>query len=357
MRHALFVGALAAILGCVPADEETPLVAPGPVTVMTLNIANGAADAFRTAESRVKQGAFVARSAAELVGLQEVDVGADRSGNVDTVASVAAAAAPGFGACTFAVGDPSHMRHDGTRLARCAAGAIVFGTGFRADDPFKPNGDGTPSGIMDSDGSLNPTGVDRGADAFYGNALIVRAPWQVEAAYTVALPVDVSGPNAPPALLDRLAREDPDADAIATLAAHNDGARHQRGLEPRSALVVRVRKSTTTTLSVITTHLEASGTFELKRAQLDTVVAIARAEQQKSNHHVVVMGDFNMVPADAQPSLIAGGFVRATPPEPAAEIDQIWFDPAFSIDAAKRVPTEGVTDHAHAPLATLRPAP
>jgi endonuclease/exonuclease/phosphatase family metal-dependent hydrolase len=357
MRHALLVGALAAILGCATDEEEEPLVAPGPVTLMTLNIASGAGDAFRTAESRVKQGAFVARSAAELVGLQEVDVGVDRSGNLDTVASVAAAAAPGFGACTFAVGDPPHMRLDGTRLARCGAGAIVFGTGFRADDPFAPNGDGTPSGIMDVDRSLNPTGVDRGADAFYGNALIVRAPWEVEAAYTVALPMDASGPSAPAALLDRLAREDPDDDAIAALAAHNDAARHQRGIEPRSALVVRVRKSTTTTLSVITTHLEASGPIELRRAQLDAVVAIARAEQQKSNHHVVVMGDFNMVPADAQPSLIAGGFVRATPPEPVADIDQIWFDPAFSVDAAKRVPTEGVTDHTHAALATLRPVP
>lgn len=358
MRIALVVWALAAIAGCAKDDvEKAALVPPGPVTLMTLNIACGAGDAFRTAESRVKQGAFVARSGAELVGFQEVDVGVDRSADLDTAASVAAAVAPGFGACTFAVADAPHVRRDGTRLARCEAGAIVFGIGFRADDPFSPNADGTPSGIQDGDDSLNPKGVDRGADAYYGNALIVRAPWEVEAAYTVALPTSASGPIVPGALLDRLARADLDDDTIAALAAHNDGVRRGPAIEPRSALVVRVRKSTTTTLSVITTHLEASaGPTELRRAQLDAVVAIARAEQAKSDHHVVVMGDFNMAPADAQPSLSAGGLVRGAPPEPATDIDQLWLDPAFVVDVAKRVPTENVTDHAYAALATLRSA-
>lgn len=356
MRRALVVLALAAAAGCAKDDAEKPqLVPPGPITLMTLNIACGAGDAFRTAENRVKQGAFVARSGAEMIGFQEVDVGVDRSGNVDTAASVAAAIEPGFGSCSFDVVDPPHMRGDGTRVTRCAAGAIVFGTGFRADDPFAPNADGTPSGIQDGDESLNPAGVDRGADAFYGNALVVRAPWQIEGAYTVALPTTASGPNLPTTLLDRLARGDVDADVIAALATHNDGARRRPAIEPRSALVVRVRKSTTTTLSVITTHFEASaGPMELRRAQLDAVVAIVRAEQQKNAHHVVVMGDFNMTPADAQPSLAAGGLVRGAPPEPATDIDQLWLDPAFTVDVAKRVPTENVSDHAIAALATLR---
>ncbi|MBS2018720.1 MAG: endonuclease/exonuclease/phosphatase family protein [Deltaproteobacteria bacterium] len=356
MRRAHVGWVLAAVVGCVSADDEAaPLSPPDPVTLMTLNAASGAGDTFRTTESRVKQGAFVARSAAEVVGLQEVDVGADRSGNLDVVASVAAAVAPGFGSCTFAVPEAPHMRRDGTRLARCEAGTLVFGVGFRADDPFSSSADGTPGGIHDADDSLNPRGVDRGADAFYGNAVIVRAPWEVQAAYTVALPTSASGPSLPPSVLDRLAVMDPDDDALDALAAHNATVRRGPAIEPRSALVVRVRKSSTTAVSVITTHLEASrGPMELRRAQLEAVAAIARAEQRKSAHHVVAMGDFNMPPADVQPSLAAAGLVRAAPPEPSADIDQMWVDPAFAIDGALRVPTENVTDHASAAQATLR---
>lgn len=361
MRHAHLVWALATIApveGCTrAADEVAPLSSPDPITLMTLNVASGAGDGFRTAENRARQGAFIARSAAAVVGLQEVDVGVDRSGNLDVVASIAAAIAPGFDSCAFAVAEAPHMRRDGTRFARCEAGALVFGVGFRADDPFAPNADGTPSGIQDADDAVNPKGVDRGADAFYGNAVIVRAPWEVQAAYTVALPTSGSGPRLPETILDRLAGLDPDDEAIDALAAHNDAVRRGPAIEPRSALVVRVRKTTTTTVSIITTHFEASsGPAELRRAQLEAVVAIARAEQRKSAHHVVVMGDFNMPPADARPTLAAAGLVHAAPPEAAADIDQVWADPAFAIDASLRVPTEDLTDHSFAAQATLRAA-
>ncbi len=352
VRHVHTLVALAAVVGCKNGADATPLVAPGSVTLMTLNIASGAGDHFRTAENRTKQSAFVARSGAQLVGLQEVDVGVDRSGKIDTAASVAASL--GFGTCTFAVDASPHMSPDGTRLTRCTGGSIVFGMGFRADDPFAADAAGNPSGIMDSDPSLNPTGVDRSPDAFYGNALIVSAPWEVEATYTVALPIDALGPSAPAALLERLAQEGPPDDAIAALAEHNVATRRQRGVEPRSALVVRVRKPGTTAISVITTHLESSGSSDLRRAQLDAVVAIARGEQRKSNHDVAVMGDFNMSVTDAEPTLAAADFVRATPPEANADIDQMWIDPSLVADATRRVPTEGVTDHAFAALATVR---
>ncbi|MBX3186570.1 MAG: endonuclease/exonuclease/phosphatase family protein [Labilithrix sp.] len=353
MRQALYVAALAIALGCGTA-KEAALTPPGPLTLMSVNIASGAGDRFRTADHRVGQGAFVARSSAEVVGLQEVDVGVDRSGDADTAARVAAAASPGFATCAFAVVDPPHLRGDGTRLARCEAGAIVFGVGFRGDDPFAADDRGTPSGIMDGDDSLNPTGVDRGADALYGNALIVAAPWEVEATYTVALPMDASGPRAPDTLLDRLARESPDVDAIAALAAHNDATRRRRGIEPRSALVARIRKPGTTALSVITTHLESAGPSELRGAQLDALVAIARVEQQRNDHRVVVLGDFNMPSSEARPALAAAGFVLAAPTEAAADIDQIWVDATLVIDAATRAPTDGASDHAYAPIATVR---
>ncbi len=352
VRHVHYLVALAAVLGCKNEAASTPLVAPGSVTLMTLNVASGAGDSFRTAENRKKQSAFVARSAAEVVGLQEVDVGVERSGKIDTAASVAASLA--FGTCTFAVDAAPHMRADGTRLTRCTAGSIVFGLGFRASDLFAADAAGIPSGIMDSDPSLNPTGVDRSPDALYGNALIVSAPWEVVATYTVALPIDALGPSASAELLERLAQEGPPDDAIAAIAEHNEATRRQRGIEPRSALVVRVRKPGTTAISVITTHLESSGTSDLRRAQLDAVLAIARGEQRISNHDVVVMGDFNMAVTATEPSLVAAGFVRATPPEASADIDQMWIDPALVADATRRVSTEGVTDHGFTALATVR---
>ncbi len=343
---------LALGLGCGPRGEPV-LVAPGLVTVMTFNTASGGGDRFRTPDNRARQGALVARSAAEVVGLQEVDVGVERSGDTDTAAAVAAAVAPGFASCSFAVGGAPHMRSDGTRLRNCEAGSVVFGVAFRADDAFAASSDGTPSGIMDADDSLNPPSVDRSADAFYGNALIVRAPWEVEASYTVALPIDAAGPAAPDELLERL-REGPSEDAVEALAAHNVATRRQRGIEPRSVLVVRIRKPGTTALTLLTTHLESSGPRELRRAQLAALVAIARAEQsRRGTHHVVVMGDFNMPPSEAEPRMAGAGFVRAAPPDATPDIHQIWVEPLVVATAA-RVPTDGASDHEAAVIATLR---
>lgn len=346
------VATFAVAFGC-GSSEEPVLAPPGEASVMSFNIASGAGDRFRTAQSRLAQGALVADAGADVVALQEVDVDVDRSGNVDTAAAVAAAVAPGFGSCALDVAAPPHLRPDGTRLARCEAGAIVFGVGFRGDDPFAAASDGTPSGIMDADDSLGPTGVDRGRDAAYGNALIVRAPWRVEAAYTVALPIDPAGPVADAALLDRL-RQGPAGDALAALAAHNEAIRRQRGIEPRSVLVVRVTKPGTTPLTVLTTHLESAGASEVRRAQLAALTAIARAEQRRADAHLVVAGDLNMPPSEAQPAMTEAGFVLAAPPAATVEIDQIWAGAGVVVETAARIPTGGASDHAEATSARLR---
>lgn len=369
MRRVLSNLGLVALFACGSAEDTppgTPPSTPGPTPtpapvevetrlgVMTFNIANGAGDAFRTPEIRKKQGALVARSGPDVVGMQEVDVNAVRSGDVDTAAAVAVEIAPGFDACTFDIGAAPHVRGDGTRVARCTAGAIVFGAGFRADDPFAAASDGTPSGIIDDDTSIDPASVDRGADAFYGNAFVVRAPWSLVGSYTVTLAVTPDDPGAPASLVERLSRAELDAETLASLAAHNEAARHARGVEPRSVLVVRVGRESSPTFSVLTTHLEAGDEAPLRRAQLAGVIAVARAERIHSANRVVVMGDFNMPAFDVEPGLGMAGFVRAAPPNVEGDLDQVWVDATLALDGVERVLTEGASDHGAAPSAVVR---
>jgi endonuclease/exonuclease/phosphatase family metal-dependent hydrolase len=348
------VAVVVACSGCAadPAPSQTGDV--GPVRVSTLNIAQGAADRYRTKENRRAQGALLARAGAQVVALQEVDVGVDRSGNGATVSEIAASVAPDLGSCTFDVARAPFVRGDGTILARCAGGSWIFGTSFRGDDSFNAAPDGTPSGIMDADPSIDPVGVDRGADAFYGNAMIVLSPWEVTGAYTIALPIEASSSGAPPSLLDRLARADVIADALPELASFNEATRRTRGTEPRALLVVRVRKLGSKVLSFLTTHLENAGTNELRLAQLRAVVAVAEAERA-SGRPVVVLADFNATPGEVGPTLAAARLVRAVPSAaPPREIDQIWVDDALPIEGASVVGADGVSDHAFAPVATVR---
>jgi endonuclease/exonuclease/phosphatase family metal-dependent hydrolase len=337
---------------------------PRAMTVMSFNMASGAGDRFRTAANRRAQGVFLGRSAPDVVGLQEVDLGVDRSGDADTAHELAAALAGGSGVgdCTFDVPAVPHVRADGTRIARCAFGATVFGVGFRADDTFAAGKDALPSGIMDADPSDGAVGVDRSSDAFYGNALVVRAPWEVASAYDLALPIDAAGPSAPPALLAELARDarddrlDVDAGALSRLAAHNEAVRGQRGVEPRAALVVRVHRRDAgerAHFTVITTHLESAGTQALRLAQLSSVADVVRAERA-GLARVVVAGDFNALPDVVAAVLGAVGLVHAAPADATPEIDQIWVDVGLAVELAALPATGGTSDHARAVLARVR---
>ncbi len=57
-----------------------------PFTVVSLNIASGAGEGYRTPEARAKQAAFLGDQHADIIGLQEVDVGTVRSDGQDTAA-------------------------------------------------------------------------------------------------------------------------------------------------------------------------------------------------------------------------------------------------------------------------------
>lgn len=311
----------------------SPAVAPPDVALrlQTLNIANGAGDRFRTSEMRPRQAALIAE--ADLAALQEVDVGVVRSGNTNT-----ALALGGLGDCAMAVAALPHLSPDGVLACSSDAGTVLFGLGFRGNDVFGTDGSGVPGGIIDGDTSLNPTSVDRSAGALFGNALVVRRA-RVDSAVVVALPMD----SAPPPLERYASLANGPLDE---LAAHNLAMRFTPGIEPRSVLVVRLDQRA---LSVLATHLESGSQAALRAAQLNALVAIAKGEQGQARR-VVLMGDLNMSPDEAALALTDAGFRHAVGPG----ADQVWVESVLAVTSPEDRPTEGASDHAFAPVATIR---
>lgn len=293
---------------------------------MSINVACGAGDRFRTDENRRRLAGLV--DDVEIAALQEVDVGVERSGRVDTARAVA-----GLDACR------SWSEVD-EGLTRCdvEGASVLFGLAFQADDAFSADDAGVPGGIRDSDPSLTPTGIDRSATARFGNALIVRGH-AIESAVVVALPL-VSGPVDSPEY-EALAMGTP-----AQRAAHNLKIRSSPGIEPRSALIARIGRQR----SVLVTHLEAgSDVRALRLAQLQAVAALALAERSKGRSPVL-LGDLNMSSDEAGETLVPAGFALAR----AEGADQLWVDERLEFDSGESRPTEGASDHAFAVAATVR---
>lgn len=321
MRRALV--AVALIAGCSGGPSPS-------LTLVTLNIASGAADVYRTPEARARQAALLDASGAQLAALEEVDVDVERSGRIDTARAVA--------------------RIDcGIRRCAAGAGAVVFAMAFRGDDPFASIG-GEPIGIIDGDPSITPTGSDRRPEAMYGNALVARGIVIVEA-YAVGLPTDTAQPADDPLFSALAAGDVVDATARETLGARNLALRNAPAIEPRVALVARVARDGTRPLSVITTHLESAGSLALRLHQLARVIAVAGAERDgPPMRDVVVLGDFNLSPSEAAAPLEAAGFVRAV----GSHVDQIWVDARLAILAADEPSTENASDHETFGRATIR---
>jgi hypothetical protein len=321
---------LVVLAGCQPAD----------LSLMTLNMANGAGDVFRTAESRASQAAFIAAAGAQLVALQEVDLFVQRSGVVDTARAVAQLD------CT--VLEPE-FSPDGVRRCTSPNGVILFGLSYHGDDPFDAV-NGVPVGIDDVDPTLNPIGTDRSPGASYGIALLVLGGIRAGPAYVVGLPADLSQPADDP-LWSALGEDDPSDEEHDILAARNLALRREPSLEPRIALVTRIARANARTLSVIVTHLDYRGAPAYGMHQLERVVAVARAERAgPPERDVVVLGDFNLQPSDSAPLLGPAGFTGAV----AQDIDQIWVDSNLELRSASERPTQGVSDHANAGLVTVR---
>lgn len=305
--------------GAAPAD------APPRFGLMTLNVANGAGDRYRTAMTRTVQQSFIAQST--VVALQEVDVGVTRSGDVNTALVLAG---PEFEGCHFQVAQAPHLSADGALRCDSAAGTVLFGLSLRGSDAA-----GMPLGITDEDLSLNPKSVDRGFDALYGNALILRGA-AAEFVAVVGLPADAAPPE--PGAYAALVASTPER-----RASHNLDIRSRPGLEPRSALLARLSRRGAPTLSVINVHLSSGDVEPLRLTQLGAVVEMAQAERA-SGRELVVMGDLNLSVAQAASRLSDAGFVSAS----SVALDQLWVDSALTLLDANDVPGEGATDHAYA---------
>jgi hypothetical protein len=81
---------------------------PGQGTgVLTLNLANGAHEKYRTAENRQAQAELIQDTGARIVGFQEVDVGAGRTGHVHTALDVVRRLNPAFDVFTSGAAVPT----------------------------------------------------------------------------------------------------------------------------------------------------------------------------------------------------------------------------------------------------------
>jgi endonuclease/exonuclease/phosphatase family metal-dependent hydrolase len=311
-----------------------------PVTLLTINIASGAGDVYRSSDNRARQAAFVAGSGAGIIGMEEVDINADRSFHTDTANDVLEIA------CSLAT--PEYTA-DGIRACRGAGGTYDFGLALRGDDTFELDENGLPTGIP-GDGS-----TDRSHDAVYGVALGAR-DFAVSDAYDVGLPTSPQQPADDP-LYTALAQSGPDSPARAELAARNLALRTEPAVEPRTALVSRIERPNAAPLTVIVTHLEINEFLDISANQLARVLVVARAERAgPPARRVIVMGDFNNATIGHADEFTAAGLRRALiPPDGVGDnLDQIWIDDELLLLDADQLPTMGVTDHAVAARATIQ---
>lgn len=336
--------------------DASELPDPGNGTaVMTLNIANGAGEKYRTAANRAAQAALIREAGASVVGFQEVDVGVQRTGNVNTALEIARLVNPAFDA--FANGGPVARGDwaqrpagtgvlsgaDGTTVFQTAQGSLITGESFSGDD--------RGSGVAG----------DKGADAIYGNAIYVGAPNRVVEAYTVSLPHS-AGVNDPPPLsraeLRTLAAGPLSPETRSALGERNEAIRHRSGIEPRSALVARVEGPDGVQRTIINLHLSVGRDHEaLRQKQLAFVSELIRAEREADPpREVLLMGDFNDDVADVAKGLAPAGMQRVVGgrKDSFANIDQVWVSPGMVTDTSAQVKTRGVSDHPHAGYTVLR---
>lgn len=82
------VALLALGVACIPALPPAPAPPPSVVSCLSINLANGAGNEYRTPTQRAVQRRFLDESGAGLIALQEVDSFVMRSGNVDVAREV-----------------------------------------------------------------------------------------------------------------------------------------------------------------------------------------------------------------------------------------------------------------------------
>ncbi|MFP2908355.1 endonuclease/exonuclease/phosphatase family protein, partial [Pyxidicoccus sp. 3LFB2] len=342
------------------APEDLPPVPPGGTGVLTLNTANGADEYYGTDENREAQADLIQETGASIVALQEVDVGLERSGGVNTALELVRKLNPAFDAFTTgeltpvpigADAPPTAIREgaDGTTLYQTPEGTLVTGESFSGDDR---GGLGT-----------------RSEEATYGNAVYVAPPNRVVDAYTVVLPNSGGADPAsgPPDLAALGSGPVTDAEREA-LKAYNEGIRDGGGEEPRTALVTRVVGPDGKEQSIINVHLAAGEENQaLRDAQLAYLAQVVEAESKgPPAREVVVMGDFNDTTEHVGEYLGTGeggaGLNRTVGGHNAGieNYDQIWTSSGLDTSHSAQVDTggswagglfdvfKGVSDHPNA---------
>ena len=315
--------------------------------LVTLNIANGAGDAYRTAEARSQQAAWLEQTEPGVVALQEVDVGVKRTDDRNTALDVVARMNPAMRACFHT--DHRHRTADGTTRFDSGAGTLVTGASFYGDE----------RSICGRE--VDPTEADRGAAASYGNATYVAPPNRVEDAYTVSLPrTDAALSESEERGLASLGKGAFSDEERALLAAANEAQRAGAGDEPRSALVTRVVDGSGHRTSIINVHL--SHDVAIRGRQLEAIAAIARSEGRgPPAREVVVMGDFNATREEVAPYLESAGLRRTvgSPRAPEGEsnfgaLDQIYVSATVETEASAQLQTDGASDHPNGGTTTIQ---
>lgn len=338
-----------------PIDAKELPDPDGGLGVLSLNLANGAGDRYRTPANRAAQAALLREAGASVVGFQEVDTGVGRSGDVATAVDVVRHLNPAFEIFAAPGSPPVVDLHDaspatairrgadGTTLYQTPSGTLISGASFSGDD----RGGGVAG--------------DRGADATYGNALYVAAPHRVVDAYTIAVPHSAAS-DAPPVAgheqLAQLADGNLTREERTALGDTNDAIRRGARTEPRTALIARVTGPDGKERTIINVHLAAGREHEaLRQKQLSFLADVISAEQRgPPAREIVLMGDFNDSVSDVGRVLEPIGMRREVGgrTEGIRNIDQIWVSRATEADTSAQVKTNGVSDHPHAAHTVVR---
>lgn len=326
--------------------------------VLTLNIANGAGDAYRDGDTRERQADLIRDTGASIVAFQEADVNAARSGDVNTPLDVARRTNSAFDVFSGSnpqvpevdINEPApataiRKGSDGTTLYQTPDATLITGESYSGED-YGRYGVGTEE---------KP---DKGADASFGNAIYVAKPNRVVDAYTVALPHS-AGPEHPPAsdeLLGQLARG-PATDAQRDeLGKVNEGVRDNAEREPRSALVARVAGPDGRERTIINVHLSQNKYPEDRERQLEYITKIVEAERSADpSREIVVLGDFNSSTAEIEKAFEDAGLHQEVGGQKASfgNYDQVWVSNNTYTSASAQVETDGASDHLYAGYTVL----
>lgn len=333
----------------------------------------GNPDYYRTRENRDRLGEIASESGADVVALQEIDVGNGRSDKLDTGLRTAAQTHPSLS--IFLTGDPGtdyevvgideecsrlpckKISPDGTVVYLTEDGSYVGGASIcsqgadnrcprgTTEDPHFGSWD-----VADNEGYGDQVHIPGDGDKScpadpnvvgdehrrYGTGTVIGPDQQVTDAYTVVLP-NGHEDRAPP-IGDRDALHDYN-NAERLDYADLPGSTDDVDKEPRTALVTVVTAPDGTERVVINVHLARKGD-DVQRAQLEGIAEIVAAEAARGRD-VVVTGDFNMDQEEVGRVFDGAGLTHAS----GSGIDMTWVEDGIRTETNHDIDSDGASDH------------